>query len=128
MAELKTSIQGGVATVLFSNPAKMNAMTFDMWESVPRVFAELDANPGVRLIVCAGDGEKASWFSLELGIEVGGRRVNLLPALLDLPPAVEPLRRQAVLAGYIVQLPRDRGDLDTGEYGSCNDEPFIDSS
>jgi len=59
MAELKTSIQGGVATVLFSNLAKMNAMTYDMWEAVPKVFAELDANPAVRLIVCAGDGEKA---------------------------------------------------------------------
>jgi enoyl-CoA hydratase len=59
MAELKTSIQGGVATVLFSNLPKMNAMTFDMWEAVPKVFAELDANPAVRLIVCAGDGDKA---------------------------------------------------------------------
>ncbi len=59
MAELKTSIAGGVATVLFSNPPRMNAMTYDMWQAVPKVFAELDANPAVRLIVCAGDGEKA---------------------------------------------------------------------
>jgi len=59
MAELKTSILGGVATVLFSNLPKMNAMTFDMWEAVPKIFAELDADPAVRLIVCAGDGEKA---------------------------------------------------------------------
>ena len=28
--------------------------------------------------------EKTDWFSLELGIEIDGRRVNLLPALLDL--------------------------------------------
>lgn len=59
MAELKTSIQGGVATVLFSNLPKMNAMSYDMWQAVPKVFAELDANPAVRLIVCAGDGDKA---------------------------------------------------------------------
>jgi len=59
MAELKTSIQGGVATVVFSNPPKMNAMTFDMWQAVPKTFAELDANPAVRVIVCKGDGEKA---------------------------------------------------------------------
>jgi enoyl-CoA hydratase/carnithine racemase len=59
MAELKTSIDGGVATVVFSNLPRMNAMTYDMWEAVPRVFAELDANPAVRLIVCAGDGDKA---------------------------------------------------------------------
>ena len=59
MAELKTSIDGAVATVLFSQPAKMNAMSYDMWRAVPKVFAELDANPAVRVIVCAGDGEKA---------------------------------------------------------------------
>jgi len=59
MAELKTSVTGGVATVLFSNLPRMNAMTYDMWQAVPKVFAELDADPAVRLIVCAGDGEKA---------------------------------------------------------------------
>jgi len=42
----------------------------------------------------AGDGgDKANWFSLELGIEVGGRRVNLLPALLDLLEQVSPSAR-----------------------------------
>jgi len=59
MAELKTSVEGGVATVIFSNPPKMNAMTYDMWHAVPKVFAQLDADPAVRVIVCAGDGEKA---------------------------------------------------------------------
>jgi enoyl-CoA hydratase/carnithine racemase len=59
MAELKTSIQGAVATVVFSNLPKMNAMSYDMWRAVPPAFAALDANPAVRVIVCAGDGEKA---------------------------------------------------------------------
>ena len=39
MAELKTRIDGPVATVLFSNPAKLNAMSYAMWQAVPRVFA-----------------------------------------------------------------------------------------
>ena len=59
MPELKTSIDGAVATVLFSNPSKLNAMSYDMWRAVPEVFAELDRNPAVRVIVCAGDGDKA---------------------------------------------------------------------
>jgi superfamily II DNA or RNA helicase len=29
-------------------------------------------------------GERSDWFSLELGVEVSGRKVNLLPVLLDL--------------------------------------------
>ena len=59
MPELKTSIDGAVATVLFSNPPKLNAMSYEMWRAVPEVFAELDRNPAVRVIVCAGDGDKA---------------------------------------------------------------------
>ena len=59
MAELRTSIKDGIATVLFSNLPKMNAMSYDMWQAVPKAFAALDADPAVRLIVCAGDGDKA---------------------------------------------------------------------
>ena len=32
----------------------------------------------------APDDERPDWFALELGVEVEGRRVNLLPALIDL--------------------------------------------
>ncbi len=59
MAELKTSVDGAIATLIFSNPPKLNAMSFDMWRAVPKVFAELDRDPAVRVIVCAGDGDKA---------------------------------------------------------------------
>lgn len=59
MAELIIRRDGPVATILFSNPAKMNAMTYDMWRSVPQAMAELDRDPSVRVIVVAGDGDKA---------------------------------------------------------------------
>ena len=59
MAELITRRDGPVATILFSNPAKMNAMSYDMWRAVPQTMAELDRDPSVRVIVVAGDGDKA---------------------------------------------------------------------
>jgi len=59
MAELITRRDGAVATVLFSNPAKLNAVTFDMWSAVPATLAALEADPQVRVIVIAGDGDKA---------------------------------------------------------------------
>lgn len=59
MAELITRRDGAVATVLFSNPPRMNAVTYDMWLAVPQTIAALDADPGVRVIVVAGDGDKA---------------------------------------------------------------------
>jgi superfamily II DNA or RNA helicase len=40
----------------------------------------------------------AQWFNLELGIEVDGRRINLLPALLDLLERVPPSARLDSLA------------------------------
>jgi enoyl-CoA hydratase/carnithine racemase len=59
MAELITRRAGAVATVLFSNPEKMNAVSFDMWSAVPATLAALDADPAVRVVVIAGDGDKA---------------------------------------------------------------------
>jgi len=59
MAELITRRDGAVATVVFSNPQKMNAVTYDMWRAVPATLAALDADPAVRVIVVAGDGDKA---------------------------------------------------------------------
>jgi len=38
-----------------------------------------------------------------------------LPALLDLPPAVAPLRRQAVLTGLVQRLPKEQGGAATPE-------------
>jgi superfamily II DNA or RNA helicase len=55
-----------------------------------------------------GDDDRPGWFSLELGIEVGGRHVNLLPALLQLlqeiPPAAR-LERLMPPGGRLFALP-----------------------
>jgi enoyl-CoA hydratase len=59
MARLITQRHGAVATVLFSNPRKKNAVTYDMWRAIPQALGELDADPSVRAIVVAGDGEEA---------------------------------------------------------------------
>lgn len=59
MAEILVRREGPVATVVMSNPEKYNAMTVQMWRALPERIAELDADPTVRAIVLAGDGEKA---------------------------------------------------------------------
>ena len=55
-ARTACSIDGAIATVAFSNPAKMNAMTYDMWAGLAAVVGELDADPKVRVIVVTGAG------------------------------------------------------------------------
>jgi ATP-dependent helicase/nuclease subunit B len=57
-----------------------------------------------------------------------------LPALLDLPPAVAPLTRQAVLSGYVMRLPARHGGPTTpeqawqlaGELGRLFDEVALE--
>jgi enoyl-CoA hydratase/carnithine racemase len=50
---------GRVAWIVFSNVAKHNAVTYDMWRALPLTLRELDADPEVRVIIVTGDGEKA---------------------------------------------------------------------
>lgn len=50
---------GPIGTILFSNPGKYNAMTLAMWQELPQRIAQLDADPEVRVIVLAGEGEQA---------------------------------------------------------------------
>lgn len=44
---------------MFSNPPRFNAMTYDMWKALPEALTAFGADPAVRVIVLAGDGEKA---------------------------------------------------------------------
>ena len=59
MAELITRKENAVGWVIFSNPAKLNAVTHDMWMALPGKIAALDADSEVRMIVITGDGDKA---------------------------------------------------------------------
>ena len=57
--ELIVTRDGRVARIVFSNVAKHNAVTYDMWRALPPALQELDADPEVRVIVVTGEGEKA---------------------------------------------------------------------
>ena len=59
MAQLITSKQGAVGTIVLSNPAKYNAMSFDMWKGIPQAISAFEQDPEVRVVVLEGDGEKA---------------------------------------------------------------------
>jgi enoyl-CoA hydratase/carnithine racemase len=57
--ELITKREGGVGWIVFSNPARFNAMTNDMWKALPKALTAFEKDPAVRVIVLTGDGEKA---------------------------------------------------------------------
>lgn len=51
--------KGGIGWITFNNPARHNAVSFEMWLKLPVVLAEFAADPEVRVIVLKGAGEKA---------------------------------------------------------------------
>ncbi len=53
------AVSGALARITISQPAKMNAMAFHMWQALPDLVAQAVADPAVRAIVLEGDGEKA---------------------------------------------------------------------
>jgi enoyl-CoA hydratase/carnithine racemase len=59
MAELITRREGAVGWIIFSNVAKHNAVTHEMWKAVPEALAGLEREDAVRAIVVTGDGDKA---------------------------------------------------------------------
>jgi enoyl-CoA hydratase/carnithine racemase len=56
---IRYSAQNGIASLIIDQPAKMNAMTFDMWSSLPELVDRAENDPDVRLIVLRGEGRRA---------------------------------------------------------------------
>jgi enoyl-CoA hydratase/carnithine racemase len=59
VGEVLVARDGGIATVVLSNPERMNALSRPIWARVAAVFAELDADEALRCVVLRGAGEKA---------------------------------------------------------------------
>jgi enoyl-CoA hydratase/carnithine racemase len=53
------SVSDGVGVITFNNPDKRNAMSLDMWEGLGHALIELRDDPGVRIVILAGAGDKA---------------------------------------------------------------------
>jgi len=49
----------GVGVITFNNAAKRNAMSLDMWEGLGSALVELRDDPGIRVVVLRGTGDKA---------------------------------------------------------------------
>ncbi len=57
--DLKLEIEGTVAWIVASNPARMNALTAAMWAKIPQHVAAAESDADVRVIVLRGDGARA---------------------------------------------------------------------
>jgi enoyl-CoA hydratase/carnithine racemase len=73
--ELLVEVAGAVAVVTFSNPAKRNALSAGMRAALPGALAGLQADPGVRVVVVTGAGDKAFVSGADIS-EFGDRRTS----------------------------------------------------
>ena len=51
--------EGGIGWMIFNQPEKHNAVSYSMWTAIPKIMADFEADPAVRVIVLTGAGEKA---------------------------------------------------------------------
>src|SRR5258705_11554903 len=56
---IRVDSRGPVATLVFNNPERRNAVSFEMWLAVAEHLRELAAAPDVRVLVVSGAGGKA---------------------------------------------------------------------
>ena len=64
--KMSAQIEGPIGWVVFNNPARCNAVSVEMWQAIPAIFAALEAEPAVRVIVLRGAGDKAFVSGLDI--------------------------------------------------------------
>jgi enoyl-CoA hydratase/carnithine racemase len=52
-------VEGGIGWMTYNNPARLNAMSYDMQLAVPRILGAFAADPDVHVVVVRGAGERA---------------------------------------------------------------------
>jgi enoyl-CoA hydratase len=57
--QIRVKRDGPLAEVIFDHPERRNAITADMWRTIPEIARELDADESVRVVVLRGEGEVA---------------------------------------------------------------------
>jgi enoyl-CoA hydratase/carnithine racemase len=54
---------GAIGWLTFNNPARRNALSIDMWEGIPDVMGQFEADPEIRVIVLRGTIEAKAFIS-----------------------------------------------------------------
>ena len=50
---------GSIGWIVFNNPERHNATSFEMWQSIPLALSAFAADPEVRVVIFRGTGDKA---------------------------------------------------------------------
>jgi enoyl-CoA hydratase/carnithine racemase len=73
-SSIRCERNGAIGRLVIDNQSKHNALSFDMWDSLPGLLKELDNDPEIRVIVLEGAGSRA--FAAGSDISQFGERRN----------------------------------------------------
>jgi enoyl-CoA hydratase len=51
--------EGATGWLVFSNPERLNAVSFEMWQAIPDCIADFVSDPDIRVVVLRGEGDRA---------------------------------------------------------------------
>ena len=57
--KLRVAKNGAIATLTLNQPEKRNAISFEMWKTLPRILADLEDDAAVRVVIFRGEGGQA---------------------------------------------------------------------
>jgi enoyl-CoA hydratase/carnithine racemase len=63
---MKAATDGPIGWITFNNPQRRNAVSPDMWEAIPHILDQFEADPAVRVIVLRGTGQEAFVSGLDI--------------------------------------------------------------
>ena len=95
MSSIDLQRTGAVATLILSNPGKLNAIDLSMWQALKQRMAELVAQPDVRCVVVRGAGDE----TLEQALHYHGEVAAALQAIADFPHPTIAMIRGACVGG-----------------------------
>jgi superfamily II DNA or RNA helicase len=72
---------------------------------IPPDYPWQTVEPDAPLVATITDGERPDWFGVELGVEIDGHRVNLLPALLEILDGADSLAALARTPRRCIAVP-----------------------
>jgi enoyl-CoA hydratase len=108
---------GPIGWMQFNNPARHNAVSVDMWKSVPEIMAEFEKDDQIRVVVLSGAGGKAFISGADISefAEKRSSRENVLEynrisaranaAIIDFPkPTIAMIQGYCIGGGLSVAL------------------------
>jgi len=103
---------GPIGWMIFNNPDRRNAVTYEMWAAMPGILADFAADPVIQVIVIRGAGEQTfisgadiSQFEAKRSAPADQAHYNAIfgkgnAALVDIPkPTIAMIRRHCIGGG-----------------------------